>query len=141
MLSTASQSLQLTAAMAAGWGVLAVPAYLVAGWTAVEGLAYGALLCLLPGVLLNLRTALVGTRQHPFSALLLGMGLRLAVVLMGALVICVNRPDMRGATFLFWLVPLYCVALAIETRQALRVESAISEFTQAARGSSREQLT
>jgi len=115
--------LRLAGALAAAGVVLALLAAVLVGPLAVQGVGYSLLLCLVPGLFVCLRSAVLGGQPQSLATLLVGMGLRMAVVLVGALVICVNRPEMRGAAFLLWLVPMYCVALAVETAEMLRAEA------------------
>ncbi|MGD9854042.1 MAG: hypothetical protein AB7U20_03740 [Planctomycetaceae bacterium] len=113
------QSGRLTLALAALWGVLAGPAYLVAGASAVVGLTAAVLVCLLPGlVVLALQAGPLGSQQ-PFAGLILGMGLRMAVVLTSVLLVRQSLPDLPMTVYVAWLVPAYLAALTVETRIAL----------------------
>jgi hypothetical protein len=106
---------RLTAVTAGLWLLCAVPAWLIAEESGLEGLTYALLLCLIPGVV-TLRLAKVGdSRQAPF-AVLTGMGLRMASVLAGALVLRAVRPDLGPQAFHVWLIVGYLVTLAVETR-------------------------
>lgn len=114
-----AQSVRLLLALGTLWCVLVAPAYLVAGTAAVVGLSAAVLLCFLPGVaVLGLQTGpLAG--QQPMTGLLLGMGLRMAVVLAAVLAVRQALPGLPATVFLAWLVPAYLVALTVETRLAL----------------------
>jgi len=123
----ANPTLKLAVALTVTWLVLVGPASIVGGLVAVEGLSYAVTLCFLPhllgvAVLLVLGPLMVSGSQgrlHPLVGLLLTMSLRLVVVLLGTILICWHRPDMRGLTFLAWLLPCYVVALAVETRHLI----------------------
>ncbi len=118
-----AQSARLLLALGTLWCVLVAPAYLVAGVAAVVGLSAAVLLCFLPGVaVLGLQAGLLAGQQ-PMTSLLLGMGLRMAVVLAAVLVVRQALPELSAAVFLAWLVPAYLVALTVETRMALALSS------------------
>ena len=114
-----AQSVRLLLALGALWCVLVAPAYLVAGPAAVVGLGAAVLLCFLPGVAVLALQAGPLAGQQPVVGLLLGMGLRMAVVLAAALAVRQSLPDLPATAFLAWLVPAYLVALTVETRMAL----------------------
>lgn len=119
MSDTAHPTLKLTVALTATWLVLAGPAFLLGGSTAVEGLAWAAGLCFLP----HLLTLAVQFVVQPGNALLvnvlLSVTLRLLVVLAGVVMIWSQRPEFRSLSFVLWLAPCYLVALAVETRQVI----------------------
>lgn len=107
--------------MAVVWVLTAPLAAMWKGAVAVEAVTLAALLCLLPQVAVVLLASLRRRERDPISRLLVSMGLRLAVVLLGTLAICVQRPEMQSVSFALWLAPFYLVALAVETGCELRV--------------------
>jgi hypothetical protein len=109
---------RLTAVTAGLWLLCAAPAWFVADVSGIEGLTYALLLCLIPGIV-TLRFARVGdSRQAPY-VVLAGMGLRMASVLIGALVLRWARPELGVSAFHLWLIVGYLVTLAVETRMLL----------------------
>src|SRR5690606_11625401 len=94
------------------------PAAFWQGARGVEGLSWATLICLLPGLFVVARTVRLG-EQNPLAGLVVGMGLRLIAVVVAAVVLCSLRPDLRGETFILWLVPSYLAALVVETRLLL----------------------
>jgi hypothetical protein len=115
---------QLLVSLAVGWLVLAAPAWLCVGHTAVEGLTYAAVLCLLPGLLVSSLSLVPWVRQRPLLPVLAASGARVTVVLGGAAWLAWTRPDLRVETFFLWLGLLYVVALVSETRQLLAAGAA-----------------
>jgi len=114
-----AQSVRLLLALAVTWAVLAGPAYGLAGAAAVWGLSASVLLCLLPGVVvLVLQSGPLAARQ-PVAGLLIGTGFRMAVVLAAVLLVRELWPALGPVVFIVWLVPVYLVALAVETRMAM----------------------
>jgi hypothetical protein len=99
---------------------LSGPAFIVGGGAGLQALTLAALVCFLPGWLVLARFGRLSA-ERPVSGLVVGMGLRLLVVLAAALVICFERPDLRAAAFIVWLIPCYLVALAVETREFVAV--------------------
>jgi hypothetical protein len=114
-----AQSARLLFALGGLGIVLAGPAFLAGGPPAIVGLGAAVLVCLLPGLVVLRLQAGVLARLQPLTSLMLAMGLRMAFVLIGALLIRQLLPEMPAAVFLIWLVPAYLVALAVETRMAL----------------------
>lgn len=113
------QTGRLALALAALWCVLVGPAWLVAGLPAIAGLTAAVLVCLLPGVIvLGLQSGALGG-QAPLAGLLIGMGVRMAVVLASVLVVRQTLPHLPMTVYVAWLVPAYLVALTVETRIAL----------------------
>lgn len=100
------------------WLLLVGPAAFWQGSRGVEGLTWAVLICLLPGLFVVTQVAGLGV-ERPLAGLVVGMGLRLAVVVVSAVVLCLLRPDLRGEMFIVWLVPSYLAALAVETRLLL----------------------
>jgi len=118
MSGSLTRILRLAAATLGLWMLCAGPAWLIAKQSGLEGLTYALLLCLIPGIV-TLRLAKVGnSRQAPY-AVLMGMGLRMASVLMGALALWAFRPDLGPGAFHVWLIVGYLVTLAVETRMLL----------------------
>ncbi|MCA9077704.1 MAG: hypothetical protein KDA93_21945 [Planctomycetaceae bacterium] len=109
----------LTLAMAAIWAVLLLPAYLVGGTVAIVGLSAASLVCLLPGVFVLLLHSISVTGRSPLAFLLMAIGLRMAIVLAAVLIAKRVWPGIPAAQFVGWLIPVYLVALAVETRFAL----------------------
>lgn len=108
----------LTAAGAAFWLVLAVPAYLLGGSAGLEGLSYAAVLCLVPGVIVFViasRFAADSASPRQAYVPLLGAGLRLLFVLCGVLVATDVRPHLGMREFLVWVIAFYFAMLAVET--------------------------
>jgi hypothetical protein len=96
--------------------VLFAPAWRLYRGTGIEAVVWAGLLCLLPGwavVWLNHWAAVQG---RDVLGVLLGMGLRLAVALGGALAVIELWPDLRASGFLYWLAAFYLVTLVVETR-------------------------
>ena len=113
------QLTRLTLAMAATWAALLLPAYLVGGTVAIAGLSAASLVCLLPGVLVVLFQSVPLPGRSPLASLLMSIGLRMTVVLAAVLVAKRVWPGVPAAQFVGWLIPMYLVALAVETRFAL----------------------
>ncbi|MBM4224753.1 MAG: hypothetical protein FJ167_08170 [Gammaproteobacteria bacterium] len=104
-----------TACAVALWLVLAGPAYWLAGKLGLEGLAYSALLCWLPGCLLFFAIPFFEFAQNKAFAFLVGSGLRMFVVLVATLLLHEFRADLGLKQFLSWLVVFYSVTLLVET--------------------------
>ncbi len=109
-----------------GIGLLLAPiAFGIAGLTALEGLAYSLLLCLIPGLLtLWLADLLKGTSLSPY-VVLAGGGLRMLFVLLGLLTVNSLRPDLGFREFTIWLLVCYLAALAVETAMILASGAAV----------------
>ena len=105
------------------WGVQLAPAYAIAGPQGLEGSAYAAILCLLPGWLVVYLTARYPNAGSPLMAMLLGMGLRMACVLVGIVVLMDVRPGWGMWEFYTWLLCDYFAFLAIETAMVVPVKS------------------
>lgn len=97
------------------WGVQLAPAWALGGSEGVEGATCAAILCLLPGWLVVYLTARYPDAGSPLMALLLGMGLRMACVLIGTVVLLDVRPGWGIREFYAWLLVDYFAFLAIET--------------------------
>jgi hypothetical protein len=78
-----------------------------------------AIACFVPGVVLAMVAGRVTGSQRSLFLLLVGTGLRVGLVLAAALVVVQLRPALKSTEFYLGLAVLYCVALAIETRQLL----------------------
>jgi hypothetical protein len=109
---------RLALVLGAAWLLLVGPAAFWQGSQGVEGLSWAALVCLVPGLFVVMQVAGMGV-ERPLAGLVVGMALRLAVVSASAVLLCSLNPDLRGETFLVWLVPCYLAALAVETRLLL----------------------
>ncbi|MBL8848788.1 MAG: hypothetical protein JNG89_03860 [Planctomycetaceae bacterium] len=109
----------LIAVTAALWLLAALPAWLIADRGGLEGLTYALLLCLAPGVIALRYVAADGGPNQALAALVVGMGLRMAFVLAGTLVLRFLRPDLGPSAFHVWVIVGYLVTLAVETRLLL----------------------
>lgn len=118
MSGSTTRTWQLVAVTAGLWLLCVLPAWWIAGGSGVEGLSYALLLCLVPGVVTLRLSRSVDSRRAPF-VVLLSMGLRVASVLAGVLVLRVLRPDLGPAAFHVWLIVGYLVTLLVETRMLL----------------------
>jgi hypothetical protein len=111
------------------WLVAAGPAWLLAGARGIEGLTYAVLLCAVPGVVAVQFAAGRTGGQQALAGMLMGMGLRMAVVLVAALVLQNLRPDLGLVEFYVWLVLAYFVMLAVETRMLTSGDRPVSRGT------------
>ncbi|MBC8289842.1 MAG: hypothetical protein H8E37_05950 [Planctomycetes bacterium] len=93
-------------------GVLAGPAWWLAGSKGLTGLAVSAALCLIPGCLAVLVRVRGGSSA---TVVLVSIGLRLAFVLTGALVARLLATDYGMREFFVWLIAFYLFTLAVET--------------------------
>lgn len=116
----------LTASALALWGLLAGPAYWLAGSLGLEGLTYSALLCVVPGCLLFLAIPFFEFAQNKAYAFLVGSGLRMFVVLVATLILHEIRADLGLKEFLSWLVVFYSVTLLVETLLIVKSPDAAS---------------
>ena len=124
MSGPVSRIWRLTAVSAGLWALCAMPAWFLAGGAGIEGLTYALLLCLVPG-LITLALVKAGDGANgAFSALLVGMGLRMAMVLGGTLLLRQLRPDLSPAAFHIWVITGYLVMLAVETRMLMAENAA-----------------
>ena len=105
------------------WGMQLAPAWGLAGPAGLEGTTYAAILCLLPGWLVVYLTSRYPDAGSPLMALLLGMGLRMAFVLMATVVLIDVRPGWGMREFYAWLLVDYFVFLAVETAMVVPAES------------------
>jgi hypothetical protein len=105
----------LTASTLALWVILAGPAYWLADSRGLEGLTISALLCWLPGCVVFFIVGLLGLGNNQAMPFLMGSGLRLFAVLVGALAINQWRADLGVREFLSWLIVFYLVTLVVET--------------------------
>jgi len=135
-IPTISTPMQRCGALAASaialWGLLAGPAYWLAGALGLEGLTYSALLCVVPGCVLFVAIPFFGFAQNKAYAFLVGSGLRMFVVLVATLILHEIRADLGLKEFLSWLVVFYSVTLLVETLLIVKSPEAAS-----ASGSSR----
>ena len=100
---------------AALWVLAAGPAYLIGAGSGIEGLTYAVIVCLIPGYL-ALEVAERSLRaDRAMMGMLVGMGVRMAFVLIAVLVCQQVRPDLQLKEFHIWLVVAYMVMLAAET--------------------------
>lgn len=113
---------RLVSVTAAFWLLAAGPAWLLAGARGLEGLTYATLLCAVPGAAtLWLASGRRGGQQL-LAGVVIGMGLRMGLVLAGALVLRSARPDLGLWEFHAWLILAYLVTLAAETQLVLKAE-------------------
>jgi hypothetical protein len=106
----------LLAASLGVWAATAYPAYLLGGGPGVVRSALALGLCLLPAAL-TLCWAEWTFRRAPDQYLLTvlgGTGLRLFVVLGGALALQAAVADLRGRGFLLWVLAFYLITLTFE---------------------------
>ena len=97
------------------WLFLAGPAWWLRGSAGLEGLTYGAVLCLLPGWLVFFLAARYRDAEFRAMSVLAGTVIRLLVVLPGVMVVQSIRPHLRLWEFLVWVVIFYLAMLAAET--------------------------
>tara|TARA_R110002095_G_scaffold78106_3_gene67208 strand:+ start:3431 stop:3817 length:387 start_codon:yes stop_codon:yes gene_type:complete len=100
--------------------VLCVPAYLTAGVTSVEGLAYSSLLCLVPGLIILLMSGYFFREAPPASVMAVSTLTRILIAGIGALIILNIRPDFGLANFSIWLLICYFASLLVETLLIIR---------------------
>jgi len=113
----------LTLVAALMWGAQAYFAYTFAGSDGLEGSAYAAFICLLPGWLVVYVTSRYPDAGSQASAVLLGTGLRMAFVLVGAVVLVKTKPGWGLQEFYVWLLIDYLVFLGLETVMLVPTES------------------
>ena len=106
----------LSAVVLGVWLAALGPALLWAGPAALEGLIWAAALCLVPGWLVIFVVSKAEARRRDVLGMLLGTGLRLVAVSIGAIAVALWRPNLRVKEFFLWLAVFYVVALAVETR-------------------------
>ncbi|MFH1299847.1 MAG: hypothetical protein ABIK07_02205 [Planctomycetota bacterium] len=114
------QSGILAVALIGLFTVLCIPAYLVFGSKAVEGLGYATLLCLVPGMIVFLITGFYFREAAPVAVMGVSTLARLMIVGIGTLVILNIRPDFGLANFLIWLLICYFASLLVETLLIIR---------------------
>lgn len=119
MSSSWTRIRHLTLATTGLWLGGALPAWLIADTAGLEGLTYALLLCLIPGIVTLQLVKAGGGPNQALTTLLLGMGLRMAAVLIGTLVLRKIRPDLGANAFHLWVVVGYLFTLWIETRLLL----------------------
>lgn len=121
--STFGRCVQLTAAAAGLWLLLAAPAWSLAGYDGLEGLTYAALLCLVPGLIVFVAASRSADATKMALIALGGTGLRLFFVLVGALVLRDVRPNLGFREFTVWLLAYYIGMLFVETLLAVRMSA------------------
>jgi len=78
------------------------------------------LICLVAGCLaVGLSEQMTGLGKEAI-AFLAGMGLRMALVLVGAVVVNSSELPLRDGGFLWWLTAFYLIGLFVETRSVLK---------------------
>jgi hypothetical protein len=99
--------------------LLLAPAWRLYRGTGIEAVVWAGLLCLVPGWLVVLVHHWAASGKRDVLGALLGMGLRMAAALSGALLVTELWPELRRSGFLWWLSAFYLVALVIETRLSM----------------------
>src|SRR6476661_5067584 len=84
---------RLTAVMLVAWALSACVGYGISGADGLLGVTIAAVLCLTPGWLVFIFQSLYGTAA-PLGVVIVGSVIRMAVVLVGALVMKAARPDL-----------------------------------------------
>jgi len=105
------------------YALLCVPAYMIVGIRAVEGLTYAVALCLVPGILVFLISGFVYRDAAPVAVMGVSTLVRLMIVGIGTLVIIKLRADFGSAqflNFLIWLLICYFASLLVETLLIIR---------------------
>jgi hypothetical protein len=120
MKAAVQRSLILTGITVGFWLLLAGPAMWLAGSAGLEGLTIAAAICLVPGWLVFLFASGYGSPNFQAVAVLGGMLLRMAFVLVGTVAVYVARPDLRFREFFVWLLVFYLATLAVETALILK---------------------
>jgi len=82
----------------------------------LQGVAWGAGACLIPGLLLILISSRVTGRDRSLKLLLYGTALRMGFVLLTAFVAVNVQPALQVNAFYLSLALFYVVALFVETR-------------------------
>ncbi len=100
--------------------VLCIPAYLVVGMQAVEGLAYANLLCLVPGLIIFLIAGVLFRDAEPVAVMATSTLIRLMIVGIGTMVILKLKTDFGLPEFLIWLLICYFASLLVETLLIIR---------------------
>jgi hypothetical protein len=101
------------------WLAAALPAWLIADVTGLEGLTYALLMCLLPGIAALWFVKADGRPHQALASLLIGMLGRMAFVFAGTMVLRRVRPDLGPSAFHIWVIVGYLVMLWVETRMLL----------------------
>ena len=96
-------------------GIAAIAAMRLVGFRAVEGVVCAGVLCVLPGSLTVIASNFFRRGRFSVYLVLFAMVNRLLFVLVGVLSLGVIRADLGFFEFMVWLIPIYLVALALET--------------------------
>lgn len=98
------------------WLMLALPSWLIGGEVALIYSAAAAVLCLAPmtATLVWSQWAMGHAADKQLVAVLGGTGLRMMVVLGGALALHQTVATFQSAGFLIWVVVMYLATLALE---------------------------
>lgn len=118
-----------TAVMAVLGGLAALVCHTVAGAPGVEAVVWAFALCVVPGWVVLVAERMVRSPKHLLMLVLIGTGVRMAIVLAGALVLLAVRSGLPREPFLCSLLVFYLVSLAWETKalsRALPAPSAAS---------------
>ncbi|WP_417377623.1 hypothetical protein [Gimesia sp.] len=113
----------LTVSLLGLYALLSVPAYLLVGVRAVEGLTYAVVLCLVPGMLVFLISGFLYRDAAPVAVMGVSTLVRLMIVGIGTLIIIKLRTDFGSAeflNFLIWLLICYFASLLVETLLIIR---------------------
>jgi len=100
--------------------ILCIPAYLIVGKQAVEGLAYANMLCLVPGLCIFLIAGFLFRDAAPVAVMGISTLVRLMIVGTGTMVILKLRADFGLPEFLIWLLICYFASLLVETLLIIR---------------------
>lgn len=115
---------QLTAAAVGLWILCVAPAWSLGGRDGLVGLTVAGLLCLVPGWLVFFAASRCSDTTKMALVALGGTGLRLVFVLIGALVVRDNFPNLGFREFVVWLLVFYLAMLLVETLLAIRMSAA-----------------
>ena len=123
--------LLLTLCVGVTWLLLMFVGHFLLGLRCLEGISLAALICWLPGLIVCRLHGRLGKKscqdasERPsgsgeVSFFLLGMGLRVVVVSLGAMQVLSSRPQLPRMEFLVWLLVFYLITLFVETRLLLQ---------------------
>lgn len=100
------------------WGLLVVPAWLLAEMNGLIGLTISAVLCVVPGCVVVVWKEFLSPTQNVLF--LVSTGLRFGLIFASALLAKAVRPEFGIREFYVWLIVFYLYALAVETWLVLR---------------------
>jgi hypothetical protein len=121
MLNTLPGRLLCFTALVGGLGLACgLVGWLAYGWLGVECAIWATALCLPPGWLVFSLEPLYRSPRNALYGSLLGTGVRMAVVMGGALSAVTLRPELPRTPLIICLAVVYLGALAFETLVLLR---------------------